>query len=446
MNWGGFAGGFAQGLNQTFDVKGLTRYMLSPEYRQAKIMADAAEEAKGVEAPTTGATASNVGVTGKQADAPVAEPVKTEAAVTPGVTPAPTTPATPAPETSTTGSGIKAIVADQTTPAQAPETATPAQPATQQSIAQTGGVAVAKPADAKPQPSAIESQMQKTLAIARRKYAEAGDLENAEKLDKYIQSERGKAATKTFTDGWNALTVGNDVNKAVQKFGEYYTKFVDDGIDFTKGEITKDGQIAITTKRKDDGAENTITMSRGQLLRMGMAYNPVKLYEMNLTEAVDAEKSAAKTRSDIAKEDRTLNRDIEKMTIEKQLEAANIGAKERRSMNTKIEALRKSGYSEDFINRSMPAILGIGDKKATSPEEARRLAYADRLKTDPMFGRKPKEERDRIISEDMGIVYAGGKPSDMPTAPATPAAGGLPKPAAKGVPVYDTKTGQIVYQ
>ena len=444
MNWGGFAGGFAQGFNQNFDVKGLTRYMLSPEYRQAKIMQDAAEEAKGVEAPTTGATASNVGVTGKQPDAPVAEPVKTEAAVTPSVTPAPTTPATPAPETSTTGSGIKAIVADQTTPAPAGE-ATPAQP-TQQSIAQTGGVAVAKPADAKPQPTAIESQMQKTLAIARRKYAEAGDLENAEKLDKYIQSERGKAATKTFTDGWNALTVGNDVNKAVQKFGEYYNKYVDDGIDFTKGEITKDGQIAITTKRKDDGSENVITMSRGQLLRMGMAYNPVKLYEMNLNEAVDAEKQGAKTRSEIAKEDRQQGHKIELMTIEKQLDAANVTTGERRKLDAKIGALRQAGYSDEFINGALPGLLGIGDyKKSTSPEEARRLAHSDRMKNDPVYSRKPAAEQSKVLDQDMSIIYAGGKPTSTPASPASPAAGGLPS-AGKGTPVYDTKTGKIVYR
>lgn len=456
MNWGGFAGGFAQGFNQTFDAKGISRYMLSPEYRQAKIMEQAAAEASAPDASAAENAPNSVGVTGKPAEASAAEPAKVEsqpAATTPPPVEAAgaTTPGNPAPETATPVSGIKAIVSDQTaaqtTPQSAPEATTPAaQPVTQQAIAQNGGIAVAQP-QTKPQPAAIDSQLQKTLAIARRKYAEAGDLENAEKLDKYIQSERGKAATKTFSDGWNALTVGNDVNKAVQKFGEYYTKYVNDGIDFTKGEITKDGQIAITTKNKEDGKENVITMSRGQLLRMGMAYNPVKLYEMNLAEAVDAEKQGAKARADIAKEDRTFNRDIEKMTIEKQLDAANVGAKERRAMNTKIEALRAAGYSEDFINRSMPAILGIGDKKATSPDEARRLAYADRLKSDPMFGRKSKEERDRIISEDMGIVFAGGKPSDMPAAPApaTPAAAGLPK-AGKGIPVFDTKTNTIIYK
>lgn len=459
MNWGGFAGGFAQGLNQTFDVKGLTRYMLSPEYRQSRIMAEAAAEAKGVtpETPTVADTVKSNGVSG--AETPKVEPVKTEAPVAATTT----TPTDSSTNTATPGDGIKAIVADQTTAdtktpvaetktpvaeTATPAATTPAKPATQQSVAQNNGVAVANPTEAKPQQPSIETQMQKTLAIARRKYAEAGDLENAEKLDRYIQSERGKAATKTFTDGWNALTVGNDVNKAVQKFGEYYTKYVDDGIDFTKGEITKDGQIAITTKRKDDGTENVITMSRGQLLRMGMAYNPVKLYEMNLTEAVDAEKQAAKVKGDIAKEDRQFTRDIEKMTIEKQLDAANVAGKERRAITAKVSALREAGYSQEFINQSMPAILGIGDKKSTSPEEARRLAHSDRMKNDPMYARKSSADQTKILDQDMATIYAGMKPTQAPAAPANPAAGGLPAPAGggKGVPVYDTKTGQIVYK
>ena len=459
MNWGGFAGGFAQGFNQTFDSKGLTRYMLSPEYRQAKIMEQANAEAKAAEgAPTMVDTAKSGGISGQQesvqpaAPAPAAEVPKVDATATPSVAPEPTTTPMQDAPTATPGSGIKAVVADQQTSATPQASQAPAeQPVTQQAMAQTAGIAGQQPQQAKPatkSPAAVEDFLySKVLPIARNKFVEAGDLDAADRLDKQMESAKGKAAISLYGKAYNALTYGNDVNKAVQLFGEYYNRFVDDGVDFTKGEITKDGQIAITTKNKADGKEGSLTMSRGQLLRMGMAYNPVELFKMNLTEAQEAEKAGAKNRADIAKEDRQFNRDIEKMTIKDQLDAANVGAKERRAMNTKIEALRAAGYSEDFINRSMPAILGIGDKKATSPDEARRLAYADRLKSDHMFGRKSKEERDRIISEDMGIVFAGGKPSDMPAAPApaTTAAAGLPK-AGKGIPVFDTKTNTIIYK
>lgn len=448
MNWGGFAGGFAQGFNQTFDAKGLTRYMLSPEYRQARLMSDSMEEAKAEEAQTMVGAAQTNGVAGTAPEPVKTEPVKSEPVQVATTTPAPETPQ----ETVTPGAGARAIAESSTPPVAEKATIVPepATPPTQATMAQNTGVASAQPQPQKTEQKAstpIETQLQRSQQIYRRKLEAIGDYDTIAKLDAHLDSEKGKKAAALYGKAWNTLTVGNDVNRGVQQLGEYYNKFVDDGVDFVKGEVTKDGQIAITTKRKSDGAENVINMSRGQLLRMGMAYNPVKLFEMNLAEAVDAEKQGAKTRSEIAKEDRTFNRDIEKMTIEKQLDAANVGAKERRAMNTKIEALRAAGYSEDFINRSMPAILGIGDKKATSPDEARRLAYADRLKSDPMFGRKSKEERDRIISEDMGIVFAGGKPSDMPAAPApaTPAAAGLPK-AGKGIPVFDVKENKIIYR
>ena len=465
MNWGGFAGGFAQGFNQTFDSKGLTRYMLSDEYRNSKVMSNALEKAQSEIAAKTVQNAQQGGISGGQnatlAETQVTseEPAKVEAPQPAATTPPPveaagaTTPGNPAPETATPGSGIKAIVSDQAarqmTPQSAPEATTPAaQPVTQQAIARNGGVAVTQPkAEAKPETTPVESLQQRQMQIAIETFRSQGQFDMANKLQEQFDSKRGREAVELFSKGWNELTVGNNPKKAVTEYiGKYYNKYVNDGIDFVDAEFTNDGQILITTKRKDDGTENKLPpMSRGTLLRLMGAHNPVKYMQSTLEEAVDAEKQGAKTRSDIAKEDRTFNRDIEKMTIKDQLDAANVGAKERRAMNTKIEALRAAGYSEDFINRSMPAILGIGDKKATSPDEARRLAYADRLKSDPMFGRKSKEERDRIISEDMGIVFAGGKPSDMPAAPATPAAVGLPK-AGKGIPVFDTKTNTIIYK
>ena len=468
MNWGGFAGGFAQGFNQTFDSKGLTRYMLSPERRKEQVLAQGMEQASAARDADIGNMIQSSGIAGQKTEAaPTAEPAKVDTSATPAVAPeqTATTPATPAPETSTTGSGIKAIVADQTTPAtpagetpvakQATNEAQPAKPATPAAgglpyTVNGKGYATmdeARAAAEKATPSVTDYLYKKAMPSMIDGYIANGMHEEAANLQKFVESKRGQEAVNSYGKAMNKLMFTNDVDGGVKALGDYYTKYVDDGVDFVKGEIGQDGKINITTRAKDGGKEDVISLSKGDLMRMGMAYNPGKLLEMNLIRADEAEKAQAKTKADIAKEDRTFNRDIEKMTIEKQLDAANIGAKERRAMNTKIEALRAAGYSEDFINRSMPAILGIGDKKATSPDEARRLAYADRLKSDPMFGRKSKEERDRIISEDMGIVFAGGKPSDMPAAPApaTPAAAGLPK-AGKGIPVFDTKTNTIIYK
>lgn len=478
MNWGGFAGGFAQGLNQTFDSKGIARYLMSPERRQEEIMAQGMAEAKAAREAEIGNMIQGnpiqqTGITGTPAGEGVSKPTTTpDPTATPQAEAAPTTtPVSDAPApTATPGSGAKAIVASEPTPITPQATETPvAKPATTEAPTATpdakpvaaqglpytvGGKGYAtmdeaKAAAEKQVPSVMDFMYKNAFPKMQQAYIAAGNIEAADKLQKYIESKRGQDAINTYGKAMNKLMFTNDVDGAVKELGTYYNKFVDDGVDFVKGEVTKDGQIAITTKRREDGKEDVVNMSRGQVLRMGMAYNPAKLLEMNLSEAAEAEKAQAKTRSDIAKEDRAFNRDIEKMTIEKQLDAANASTKTRREVNGKIDALRSAGYSEDFINGALPGLLGIGDfKKATSPEEARRLAFSDRMKNDPMFGRKTQEEQSAILDKDMAIIYSGGKPTNTPSsaAPATPAANGLPKTSGKGIPVFDTKTGTIVYK
>ena len=463
MNWGGFAGGFAQGLNQTFDSKGIARYLMSPERRQEEIMAQGVAEAKAAREADIGNMIQSNGITQAKQPSAMDEKPATATPTVPEAAPAPTTTPVQDAPTTTPGSGIKAIVADQT-PTATPATETPttdkATPVAEKATVAANGLPYtvkgqgyatmdeAKAAAAKQAPSIMDYMYKTAFPKMQEAYIASGNVEAADRLQKYVESKRGQDAINTYGKAMNKLMFTTDVDGGVKALGDYYTRFVDDGVDFIKGEIGQDGKINITTKNKADGAENVMALSKGDLLRMGMAYNPGKLLEMNLIRADEAEKAASKTKADIAKEDRQFTRDIEKMTIEKQLDAANVAGKERRAINAKIEALRGAGYSQDFINKSMPAILGIGDfKKATSPEEARRLAFSDRMKTDPMFGRKPAEEQNRIIDKDMSIIYAGAKPSETPepAAPASPAAGGLPK-AGKGVPVYDTKTGTIVYK
>lgn len=557
MNWGGFAGGFAQGLNQTFDSKGIARYLMSPERRAEELAAQGMAEAKAArEAEIAGMVKEN-GIAGKPAgegvSAPTTEVAPAQAAPAPiqTITPqeASVATATPAQEAAVTpGSGAKAIVESAPT-AITPQTPTgdgklthdglPARKnadgsySTEVSITVTNpklnggkptnipslwggkevdedtavanalasgkayqafdsvdqavgaakarsnaGGAGATPAAATPAaqglpftvgnksyatreearaaaekqaPSVMDFMYKSAFPKMQEAYLAKGDLEGADRLQKYIDSKRGKDAIDSYGKAMNKLMFTSDVNGAVQALGDYYTKYVDDGVDFTKGEVTPDGKIAITTKNKADGKESTISMSRGQLLRMGMAYNPAKLLEMSLTQADEAEKASAKTAGEIAKENRVFNRDIEKMSIEKQLDAANSSTKFRREVNAKVDALRTAGYSDEFINGAMPGIIGVGDyKKMTSPEEARRLAHSDRMENDPVYARKSGAEQSKMLDQDMTTIYGGMKPTKTPgaEAPATPSAasGGLPKAGGKGIPVFDTKTGQIIYK
>lgn len=468
MNWGGFAGGFAQGLNQTFDSKGISRYLMSPERRAEQIAAQGMEEAKAAREAEIAGMVKESGITGKPAGEGVSAP-------TTEVAPAPQAVQTELPQEATAaqespvaaGSGAKAIAASEPasiapTMTQSPE-AVPAQASQEAMPTASKGLPFtvgnksyatreeARAAAEKQSPSVMDFMYKSAFPKMQEAYLAKGDLEGAERLQKYIDSKRGKDAIDSYGKAMNKLMFTSDVNGAVQSLGNYYTKHVDDGVDFTKGEVTPDGKIAITTKNKADGKESTISMSRSQLLRMGMAYNPAKLLEMSLTQAEEAEKAGAKNAADIAKENRVFDRDIEKMTIEKQLDAANSSTKFRREVNAKVDALRTAGYSDEFINGAMPGIIGVGDyKKMTSPEEARRLAHSDRMKNDPVYARKSGAEQSKMLDQDMTTIYAGMKPTKTPgaEAPATPSAasGGLPKAGGKGIPVFDTKTGQIIYK
>jgi hypothetical protein len=479
MNWGGFAGGFAQGLNQTFDAKGFGRYLMSPERRMEEIAAKGAAEANAARDAEIAGMVKENGITGKPAGEGVSAPT-TEVAPAPQAvqttTPqeAPVTTATPTQDAPVTpGSGAKAIAESALTstaptltqtppevPAQESKVQAPTQPITP---AATKGLPFtvgdksfatreeAQAHAAKNAPSVMDFMYKTAFPKMQEAYIAKGDIESADRLQKYVDSKRGKDAITSYGKAMNKLMFTTDVNGAVQALGDYYTKYVDDGVDFTKGEITPDGKISITTKNKESGKEDTLSMSRNQLLQMGMAYNPAKLLEMNLAKSDEAEKATAKTAAEIAKENRVFNRDIEKMTIEKQLEAANSSSKFKREVNAKVDALRSAGYSDDFINGAMPGIIGVGDyKKMTSPEEARRLAHSDRMKNDPVYARKSGAEQSKMLDQDMTTIYSGVKPSKTPgaEAPSTPSApaNGLPKTGGKGIPVFDTKTGTIVYR
>ncbi|KDR25968.1 hypothetical protein [Caballeronia zhejiangensis] len=148
-----------------------------------------------------------------------------------------------------------------------------------------------------------------------------------------------------------------------------------------------------------------------------------------------------------------------------QVEVSTLGAKEKAKVSAKIDALKAAGYDDDSIKGMMPMLLNAESyKKPTSPGEARRMAFDARMKNDFSFGHKSPEEQNRIIEGDIAIINGTGVKSGAPSKsgsttanPFNPAAGGLgasapaaASPAAgaqsKGIPVYDSKTGQIVYR
>jgi hypothetical protein len=486
MTWGGFAGGFSQGFKNGVNIA--NEYEQASKERDLKAIRD-----KGMEEANAKRQAEIDGMV-KENAAPVERQEKVTQAVaaeTPQASSAPneaqfdvrasgvaqpvaTSPTTPQASggltiTPLADSPQQVAAAPASAQSQAPQATQPSQPQ-QASIApiaangMQGNFMVgnqsfatreqAQAAAAKKVPNISEYVMNSITPKMQEYYIANGEVEKAESLGRYMESSKGREATQLFGKAMNKLMFTDDLQGGIDALGEYYNKHVDDGVTFGTGKRLDDGRISITLKNKD-GKDSEMVLTQQELLRLGMAHDPAKLFDLTQKQAATAEASKA----ELAKENRTAMREdardkrnhsqaIELKSIDAALDQAKASSKTRREIGGKVEALRDAGYSDEFINGVMPGIIGVGDyKKGTSPEEAKRLALSDRMKNDPTFSRKPRAEQQAIIDGDMALVYGGVKPSSAPTANAdapSPAAGGITGAAPKGKPMFDTVTGKIV--
>lgn len=492
MNWGGFAQGFAS----TFDFKGLAKYAADRDLREARDQAKA-DAVSGLITQGQQEVAAARGVTGKPAETVTTGSSQPTDSIIPnpekasGATVTPITSPTDSPDAAsakTANSGM-VNVADNAAPVDGEKKITPqAQPTAEKSAAPStspapasnglpfvvNGKGYATEGEAR---AAAEKHVQsnpdaiyKNMAVRMKQaYIDRGDMEAADKWEKWSEEKENKATMKEWAGAYRAAQMGN-FEKAADHVFELYKRY-DDGITPLSKETVKDKDGNVTgfnvkLKVEKTGEERTQFIDRKTLTEMGLsALSPPQMFELQYKRQVEADKQAAAIAADNAKsnrdfkekvvlQDRKHDQDLEKLTIDKQLDAANASNKVKREVGAKVEALRSAGYSDDFINGVLPGIIGVGEyKKQTSPEEARRLAFSDRVKSDPMFDRKSPEDQKKILDQDMALIYGGVKPSSVPStaAPSAPAAG-LPQPSAapssnKGkVPVFDTKTNSIIYR
>lgn len=431
-----------------------------------------------------------VAPTASQPDAtatPSPKPAPVDASLdgAPGAKPVPTTAPT------------SAATPDQPAPAAAekPTAATP----TASTTAATAGLP--PPAAKRTGMSAHDYFMKNTAPQIRDEYLAQGNDAMAQQWDKYIESNKGKQAVNAWAKGMTKIMAG-DWNSGIDAFGDYYTHHIDDGVSYAGKELVTDqsGQVTGANIKLKDSKGNVTSMhlDMATIQRMGAAWNPQALFEMNQKQLEEAGKQQAQLglkkmeiaaldrrtglvqdREDARKaaelqararegdanrraksEENKANRDgkLEEITLKSTLDAAGYGEKQKAEIAARADALKRSGYSQEFIDQQMPAILGIDQyKRQTSPEEARRLAFSDRMKSDPMFSRKKPEEQAAIIEGDMKLITgtgsAGGSLSAQPPDPKKPAAaaglppqpGAAPKPPAMPQYVRD-KTNGAIYQ
>lgn len=325
-------------------------------------------------------------------------------------------------------------------------------------------------------PSELDFFQKKGVPRIAATYLAQGSPEKAEAWQKWAENAENQRNMKTWAKAYRATQMG-DFEGAADHFFDLYKSY-DDGVTPISKEIVKDKDGNLTgfnVKLKVDatGEERSAFIDRNQMLEMGLAaLSPPQMFEAAYKRQLvqdkaklDAAAKAGEIRMQTAKEialenvrqggriklegvkhENDLERDVQKGKID----AANQRNKVQQELDAKVGALQKAGYSEEFINGALPEILGMSTyKKATSPEEAKRLAFGDRMKNDPSFARLPAEKQRALIEQDMALIYGGMKPTAAPSTPAAPGASSsttTPKPAARGLPFLDPKTGKVVYK
>ena len=442
FNFGAFAGGVSQGIDQGMKIGKTVRDMIKEQKLQdlrEQGMAEAeAQRSQAVRAsikegmpPQEQATA---GPTSTDVQQKVGSPAQ-------GVAPS-TTPAS----------------LSQVTPPSPPDAASVPKPSatmpTSQSAA-AGGVAApnasgqftvngqafntradALAAAEKSAPSAHDFFMKSAVPKIANEYLVQGDPEKAKAWQDYADSHAGKKAI----GDWAAAYTAPDLDTAVARFGKYYTEHIDDGVDYRQHTlVTKaDGtQVAMVTLRdKATGKESQVELTREKMISLGGSNNPQHLFETEqakqaaadrlryesvikaqdrkakLADDLEMEKAKHRNTQDLEtyRQDRLDQREGIKSEGEQKRDLARMGAKS----DFVIAELNRFGYSSDEIKRMMPAVLGIGEhKKTTDPTERRAIIASELLKSDPIFSRSPQAEQNKKIDDLMGVIYG---PEDKPQA------------------------------
>lgn len=338
--------------------------------------------------------------------------------------------------------------------------------------------------------------MRKTMVPKMQEaYIAQGDPEKAAAWGKWASDTEHEEHAKTWAKTYQAAQAG-DIDAAAAGVIKMYKNY-DDGISLVSSEKVKDKDGNVTgfnVKLKTDatGEQRSQFIDKKALTEMGLAaLSPVQMFEQVYKRQQAADQLSAKAAIDAQNDARTMQREVtrqgmiedradkratatdarraaeadrqhgyklEELTTADQLKQASIGKAKRAELQSNIDLLKENGYTPEEVKGMIPGLLKAGEfKKGTSPDEARRMFVAERSK-DPVFVTKKPEEQQRQINALMEMAGYGGAgaaaPSAKPSAvtvpnPLQPAAA-APAPASsakpKGIPVWDAKTGQIIYK
>ena len=327
-----------------------------------------------------------------------------------------------------------------------------------------GSEAEARSAAEKSAPSVDDFYVKNVVPKIAETYLKQGNMEQAEKWNSWAQEKSTKTGMKHWTKALQAGQIGDFKAYADNMVKAYNTPgYYDDGLEADGYDLVKDKEgnttgLTLNLRNLKTGEKFAQTI-KGQedMVKMGIGLldpaNAFKTTQAAVTAAQTAKAKAAegdlKFKRDVYRDDRKSERQeqaddrransaMDRLVTGKQLDQAGKTA----AVDAKANALRKAGYSDDFVKQAMPQLLGLGDyKKAAPPEEVRRMLHQARL-SDFNYTRKTPEEQAAIINQDLSLINGAGS---NPMSSGIPSQGQQKAPAGGGAPmIYDRKTGEMI--
>lgn len=334
--------------------------------------------------------------------------------------------------------------------------------------------------------------MRKTMVPKMQEaYIAQGDPEKAAAWGKWASDSEHEEHAKTWAKTYQAAQAG-DIDAAAAGVIKMYKNY-DDGISLVSSEKVKDKDGNVTgfnVKLKTDGTGEVRSqfIDKKALTEMGLAaLSPVQMFEqvykrqqaadqLGAKAAIDAQNDARTMQRDLAKQgmiedradkrtaasdarraaedDRRHGYKLEELTTAEQLKTAGYGKSEKAKLQAKVDILKDNGMPADAIKAIIPNLIGVdGYKKTTDPAERRALITSDLMKNSPSFAnQKDPAKQAAQVDQLMGVIYgpqAAPAPRPGVTTVPNPTQSAAPAPPAakpKGVPVWDSKTGQIIYK
>lgn len=305
-------------------------------------------------------------------------------------------------------------------------------------------------------------------------WASTGEVDKAKAFQTWMEDENVKKGTKAWAGAVRSFQIGdkegfkNNLLKAYNQQG-----YFDDGVTATKIDDVKNdqGQLAgyAITFKDADGNERTENFDGDDVANLGLqALAPDKVLSYGLEQL----KTAQAARAGMAKEDRAYSRDLGKLQIQNQNSVglqnnqaaltAAAKAEERRSgsspkvvqANAIAMALKSMGKDDAYIQKIYPQLLGIerGSKSTTDRIDGTIAVLA---KSDINFAELPPTEqvaRATAMIEEVDKATAsvqentqGATAAGQTRHNAGPDSNQAP-PKSRGIPMRDSKTGEIIYR